>query len=231
MGALGNYLGASSIFLVAAALSVRALLTLSFIRSDEINYARARNAETHEGVSTVHGIIAAGEKPAAALVYRLFGPVPNGRCVDAPACRRAHWKREIGTGLPAHVRLDCCSADSGGNLRSLERLFFGTLGAQADTSRRFCVEIVRAALLSVIDNPILWIPVQLLDGITGAIVTVLTVVIVMDLTTGTGRFNLARGFVGLVSTIAAAVSLIVFGFIAQEIGNWAGFVSTAAVTA
>lgn len=95
----------------------------------------------------------------------------------------------------------------------------------------FCVEIVRAALLSVIDNPILWIPVQLLDGITGAIVTVLTVVIVMDLTTGTGRFNLARGFVGLVSTIAAAVSLIVFGFIAQEIGNWAGFVSTAAVTA
>jgi sugar phosphate permease len=60
---------------------------------------------------------------------------------------------------------------------------------------------------------------------------VLTVVIVMDLTTGTGRFNLSSGFVGLVSTIAAAISLIVFGFIAQEIGNWAGFVSMAAVTA
>jgi MFS family permease len=95
----------------------------------------------------------------------------------------------------------------------------------------FCVEITRAGLLSVVNEPLLWIPVQLLDGVSGAILTVLTVVVVMDLTIGTGRFNLARGFVGLVSTGAAALSLTVFGFIAQEIGNWAGFASMAAVSA
>jgi hypothetical protein len=70
-----------------------------------------------------------------------------------------------------------------------------------------------------------------MELISGAIFTVLTVVVVMDLTTGTGRFNLARGFVGPVSTSAAAVSLSVFGFIAQGMGNGIGFTSMAAVAA
>jgi predicted MFS family arabinose efflux permease len=51
MGTLGNYLGASTIFLVAAALSVPALIALSFIRSDEIMRGRAmpRCRQGHRG--------------------------------------------------------------------------------------------------------------------------------------------------------------------------------------
>lgn len=57
MGALGGYLGASAIFLIAAALSVPALVALSFVRSDEIDYARARNALVQAGSPTVRGIL------------------------------------------------------------------------------------------------------------------------------------------------------------------------------
>ena len=59
----------------------------------------------------------------------------------------------------------------------------------------------------------------------------MTVVVVTDLTAGTGRFDLARGSVGLVSTGAAAIGLSMFGSVAQRSGDWAGFASMAAVAA
>jgi hypothetical protein len=65
--------------------------------------------------------------------------------------------------------------------------------------------------------------VQLLDGLTGAIVTVLTILIITDLTTGTGRFNLAQGAVGTITGIAAAMSTTVMGFIASQSGDAVGF--------
>jgi MFS family permease len=93
----------------------------------------------------------------------------------------------------------------------------------------FAVQIIRAVLFVFIDNSILLITVQTLDGISGAIRSVLTIVIVADLTTGTGRFNLANGVVGLVFTVAASVSTTIFGFIAQEMGHGAAFMGMAAM--
>ena len=69
--------------------------------------------------------------------------------------------------------------------------------------------------------------VQTLDGVSGAVRTVLTTVIVTDLTTGTGRFNIARGGVGLVISLAASISTTMFGVVAQEMGHWAAFLGMA----
>jgi hypothetical protein len=44
MGAAGEYISKSAIFFGAAALCIPAQIALIFIRGDEINYARARNA-------------------------------------------------------------------------------------------------------------------------------------------------------------------------------------------
>ena len=49
MGMAGAYVSDSAIFIAAATLCVPALIALSFIRSDEIDYARARNAARGEG--------------------------------------------------------------------------------------------------------------------------------------------------------------------------------------
>jgi hypothetical protein len=57
---------------------------------------------------------------------------------------------------------------------------------------------VRALLSAVTTNPLLLIGIQLLDGISGSVLGVLTALIVADLTKGTGRFNLVACFGRLV---------------------------------
>jgi hypothetical protein len=49
MGMAGAYVSDSAIFIAAATLCVPALIALSFIRPDEIDYARARNPARGEG--------------------------------------------------------------------------------------------------------------------------------------------------------------------------------------
>jgi hypothetical protein len=72
--------------------------------------------------------------------------------------------------------------------------------------------------------------VQLLDGLAGAVITVLTILVVTDLTTGTGRFNLAQGVLGMLTGTAAAISTGSVGFLVQQLGDVAGFVLMAAAT-
>jgi sugar phosphate permease len=70
---------------------------------------------------------------------------------------------------------------------------------------------------------------QLLDGITGAIIGVLTVLVITDLTAGTGRFNLAKGVVGALSGIAASASTLATGYVFQSFGSLTGFVVIALI--
>jgi sugar phosphate permease len=57
---------------------------------------------------------------------------------------------------------------------------------------------------------------------------VLTALIIADLTNGTGRFNLAQGFVGTFSGIGASLSTTFFGLIVGNFGSAIGFLSIAA---
>jgi MFS family permease len=83
----------------------------------------------------------------------------------------------------------------------------------------FELEPIRGILFAVTGSPYFIIGIQVLDGIVGAIVTVMTVLVITDLTTGTGRFNLARGMVGTGTGIAAAVSTAATGVIAAGFGR------------
>jgi MFS family permease len=94
----------------------------------------------------------------------------------------------------------------------------------------FATEALRGLLFAFVTDPSLMIVIQLLDGITGAVVTVMTILIIADLTTGTGRFNLSQGVVGTLIGIAAAISTTVMGFIVERLGDTAGFLIMAAIT-
>jgi len=54
-------------------------------------------------------------------------------------------------------------------------------------------------------------------------------VIVADLTAGTGRFNLAQGFVGTISGVGASLSTTLSGFVAGSFGRTVGFLGIATV--
>src|SRR5262249_41669267 len=87
---------------------------------------------------------------------------------------------------------------------------------------------VRALLFALTVDPRLLICIQLLDGVSGSALGVLTALIVADLTNGTGRFNLAQGFVGMIAGIGATLSTTFFGLIFETFGSAIGFLSIAA---
>jgi MFS family permease len=93
----------------------------------------------------------------------------------------------------------------------------------------FALEAARAVLLAFTTNFGWLILAQLLSGITGAIVGVLFVLVITDLTAGTGRFNLAQGAVGALSGIAASVSTLATGYFFEGYGSWIGFIAVAVV--
>jgi sugar phosphate permease len=88
---------------------------------------------------------------------------------------------------------------------------------------------IRALLFAWTTNPAILIAAQVLDGVSGTMVGVLTALIVADLTMGTGRFNLAQGFVGTMSGVGASLSTTLSGLVAGSLGRAAGFLGIAAV--
>jgi hypothetical protein len=64
---------------------------------------------------------------------------------------------------------------------------------------------IRSAFFALTTDPGPLVLVQVLDGLSGATLGVLTVLVIADLTKGTGRFNLAQGLVGTVSGLGAVL--------------------------
>ena len=93
----------------------------------------------------------------------------------------------------------------------------------------FVALLARAVLLAFVTNPLFLMGFQLLDGVSGAVVGVLTALVISDVTNGTGRFNLAQGSVGMASGIGAALSTALFGLVAAHFGRTVVFLSIAAV--
>jgi MFS family permease len=87
---------------------------------------------------------------------------------------------------------------------------------------------VRAALFALINDPFVLVVVQVLDGITGTVLGVMTALIIADVTKGTGRFNLAQGIFGTLMGVGASLSPTLSGLIVHQFGYAAGFASLAA---
>lgn len=92
---------------------------------------------------------------------------------------------------------------------------------------------VRTVAFAFVNDYPYMIAIQLLDGVSGSIISVLTVLLVIaDLAAGSGRFNLAQGIIGaLMGVAASAAGTSVTGLIFQYFGRPAGCLFTAAVAA
>jgi MFS family permease len=88
---------------------------------------------------------------------------------------------------------------------------------------------IRSTVFAFTADPTLLIVIQLLDGLSGATLGVLTALVVADLTQGTGRFNLAQGVVGALSAVGASLSTSLSGIVYQKFGQMAGLLSVTAV--
>jgi hypothetical protein len=230
MGAAGSYYSDNAIFVTAALLCIPALLALGFIRKDEIDYRRARNAASGKGT---------GE------TARVFDLAKNHRLMLFAAAlvlfqlADASMLPLIGEHLATKSLADSSLWMAG--LIIVPQIVVASLapwvGYHSERQGRrplllisFCLEPIRAALFALTSNYWFLLAAQLLDGITGAIIGVLTVVVITDLTTGTGRFNLARGTIGAMTGIAASLSTVLTGYLVQGLGAASGFISIAIVS-
>jgi MFS family permease len=106
-------------------------------------------------------------------------------------------------------------------------------GRRAEKGRKkimiiaFCLLPVRAVLFAFIDDPYILTALQVLDGIGAGIFGVVSILMIADLSHGTGRFNLLQGFVYSAIGLAASISSIIAGLIVKWAGYPVGFTSLA----
>ncbi|MGZ9086832.1 MAG: MFS transporter, partial [Rhodoplanes sp.] len=82
----------------------------------------------------------------------------------------------------------------------------------------FAALATRAALFALVGNPYAVIAVQLLDGVSAAVLGVMFPLIIADITRNTGRFTLALGAVGSAMGIGAAFSTTLAGYLFDRTG-------------
>ena len=230
MGTLGAYLSVSSIFIATTILCIPALIALGQIRANEIDYVRARNATKQDqtvNLQRLTDFVRNRNLLVFAGCMMLFH-FSNASLLPLVSQNLAHSKATLSPLLLAALII-------------VPQIVVAILGPWAGYwselwGRKplllagFATEIARALLFSMVTDPLFMIAVQLLDGITGAIVTVLTILVITDLTTGTGRFNLAQGVLGTLVGISAAISTGTIGFIVDRYGDMVGFLGMAAGT-
>ena len=95
----------------------------------------------------------------------------------------------------------------------------------------FAVLPIRGLLYTLTDDPRLLVAVQLLDGVGAGIFGVVGVLVIADLTKGTGRFNMMQGTLATATGLGAAASLYLTGEIVSRFGFDAGFLTLSAIAA
>jgi predicted MFS family arabinose efflux permease len=95
----------------------------------------------------------------------------------------------------------------------------------------FAALAVRGMMFATVHDPYLLVVVQLLDGVTAAVFSVMIPLIVADVAFGSGHFNLAQGVIGTATGIGASLSTVIAGYVSDKFGSSIAFFGLAMVAA
>jgi MFS family permease len=216
------------VFLVTAALMIPAVLVLRRLIPEEINPERA------------HGSLPPVVKPpinlrsllqkrtllifgACLLLFHLANAALLPLMGSVLTTRSSQW---------ATVMIGACLVGP----QLVVAVFSPWVGRQAERWGRrplliagFAALPLRGLLFATVSDPYLLVAVQLLDGVTGAVLAVLVPLTVADLTRGTGRFNLTQGLVGTMTGLGASLSPTFAGLVSDTLGSNFAFLGLAAI--
>ena len=131
MGLAGQYFVKSAIFLGSAALCIPALISLFLIRSDEIDYARARNAGSGKQAKSFQQNLRPGEEPDPVYLCRLRFFIPVGRCFHAASGWPEHSAEQERRGIVVDGGLDRYTSGPGRAPLAMGWILFRKVGSQA----------------------------------------------------------------------------------------------------
>lgn len=236
-GLLGKYVGIPAMFYLPAAMTAPTLLALSLIRSRDIDYRAARGAD------------ASGHRPAWKESDRLrtaarVVAIPGFAALLASTVLFHFANAAVLPLMTQRVSMLAHSSHSlyvsglvAVNEAVLIPVGFGAGWLAARGRRRplfmvaFLVLPIRCALCAVVDNPLGLIAIQVLDGLGAGVFTVMQVLVIADLTQGSGWFNFAQGIQGAAVAVGATLSNLVAGFVVQVAGFATGFLLLGGVAA
>ena len=230
MGACGYFFSAQAVFFVTAALLIPALLVLHGIPSAEINPERAHGNMSEQQVETspegLRSLL--GKRPlqvfgGCILLFHLANAAMLPLMASVLTMRLGKW---------ATVLIAACMVGP----QLIVALFSPWVGRQAERWGRrplllagFAALPVRGFFLATVTDPYLLVAVQLLDGLTAAVFSVMVPLTVADLTRGTGRFNLTQGIVGTAMGIGASLSPTLAGYLSDAFGSSIAFLALACI--
>jgi MFS family permease len=242
-GLLGYFLSQSWIFYTVAVISVISAFTAFAIRSDEIDYGLARggkpvgdgNANDETARNRPHaGHRFSGISEALTdrriLIFTVSAVLFN----FANAAMLPLVGQRLSVGKPHSSSLLMAAGIIAAQLvmipiAALAGRLTAVWGRKSIFLIGFIALPIRGVLFSLSDQPFFVISVQILDGVGAALFGVLSVLVVADLTKGTGRFNITQGAIATATGVSASLSMLLAGLIVEYAGYQAAFLTLAAV--
>jgi len=229
MGLVGYLISNRSIFFFVVALSIPTILVLLLIKPNEIDYDLARGAKRGEKGGKAESVwVLFKDRPLVIfLVCAVMFHFANAAMLPLLGEQLAK-----GRGRSSMLFMSACVVTTQfviTLLSSWSGRKAGTWGRKPLLLIAFGVLPVRGVLYTLTSNTVLLVAIQVLDGIGAGIFGVVSVLVIADLTRGTGRFNLTLGAITTAVGIGASLSQLVAGSIVHHVGSHAGFLFLAAV--
>ena len=232
MGATGYLLSSRAVFLVTFILAIPTLLALSRIREKEIDVARCHGEVMREVPDPKTTSVLALVRQRTLLIFAgamLLFQLANAAMLPLMAgvvtMRSSQW---------APVLIAACIIVP----QAIVALTSPSVGRKAQVWGRrpllllaFAALVIRGLLFATVKDPYLLVAVQVFDGITAAVFSVMVPLIVADVAFGTGHFNLAQGIVGTAVGIGASLSTVLAGYVSDKLGHSVAFLGLAGVAA
>ncbi|MGA2133985.1 MAG: MFS transporter [Bryobacteraceae bacterium] len=206
MGLLGYFISDRGIFFFVSLCTLPTLLALLIIRPDEIDYARARGAkEGDEDGKPVaaHALL----KDLPLLIFLICAVMFHfANAAMLPLLGEMLAK---GRGRSSMMFMSACVVTTQlvvTLLASWAGRTAGTWGRKPLLLIAFGVLPVRGVLYTLTENTGALVAIQILDGVAAAIFGVVSVLVIADLTQGSGRFNLTLGAISMAVGIGASLT-------------------------
>jgi MFS family permease len=220
MGAVAHYFSNQAIFLITAALGVPTFIALAQIRSADIDPELARGgAPKYEGSAWFEALASITRSwallifVAAILLFQLSNAAMLPIMAGSLTTRAPEWATAvIAICILAPQFVVAAIAPSVG--RAAQRW-----GRRPLLMICFMPLCVRSAVFAMSRDPALVITVQLLDGISAAILGVLVPLVIADTTRDSGHFNFVQGVVGAAVGAGASLGTTMAGYIVDRFGD------------
>jgi predicted MFS family arabinose efflux permease len=229
MGLLGYFVSNRSIFFFVAAFAIPTIMVLLLIRPGEIDYELARGASDGEKSGKAESVrVLFQDRPLVIfLVCAVMFHFANAAMLPLLGEMLAQ-----GRGRSSMLFMSACVVTTQfvvTLIASWSGRMAGTWGRKPLLLIAFAVLPIRGVLYTLTSNAALLVGIQIMDGIGAGIFGVVSVLVIADLTRGTGRFNLTLGAITTAVGIGAALSQFIAGSIVHHVSFRAGFLFLAGV--